>query len=103
MGGRSRSMYLFIRKVMRHCSNYRGMPLLSTTNKILINFLLSRSTPLYYKKSRIKLSTLSCLEIRMQDEAILQRFITVSLKGWSSLNISEHLKKSKFKKKLRAD
>jgi len=45
MSGSSRSLYTFIRRAIRHCSNYRGMPLLSTTNKILFNFPLSRSTP----------------------------------------------------------
>ena len=44
MSGSSRSLCLFIRRAIRHCSNYRGMPFLSTTNKILFNFLLSRST-----------------------------------------------------------
>jgi hypothetical protein len=45
MGGSSRSLYLSIRRVIRHCSNYRGMPLLSNINKILFKFLLSRTTP----------------------------------------------------------
>jgi len=45
MGGSSRSLYTFIRRLIRHYSNYRGMPLLSTSNKILLNFLLSRSMP----------------------------------------------------------
>ena len=35
--GSSRSLYLFIRRGIWHCSNYRAMPLLSTTNKILLN------------------------------------------------------------------
>ena len=40
-----RSIYIFIRRVIRHCTNYRGIPILSTTNKILFNVRLSRSTP----------------------------------------------------------
>ena len=36
--------YLSIRRVM-YCSNYRGISLLSTTNKMLSNILLSRQTP----------------------------------------------------------
>jgi hypothetical protein len=45
MSGSSRSLYLFIRRVIRHPSNYRSVPHLSTTNKILFKLLLSRSTP----------------------------------------------------------
>jgi hypothetical protein len=41
---RSRSLYLSIRRVM-YCSNYTGISLLSTTNKMLSNILLSRLTP----------------------------------------------------------
>jgi len=45
MVGNSRSLYLFIRRAIRNRSNYRGMPLLSTSNKILFKFILSRSAP----------------------------------------------------------
>jgi len=37
----------------------------------------------------MKLSTWSCLKIRMQDEVIIYRLIIASLKGWKSSNIWE--------------
>jgi hypothetical protein len=37
----------------------------------------------------MKLSTWSCLEIKMQDEITIERLITVPLKVWNSSNISE--------------
>jgi hypothetical protein len=43
--GRSQSLYQFIRRVIKHCSNYCGISLLSSTYKILSNILLSRLTP----------------------------------------------------------
>jgi len=43
--GRSRSLYLSIRRVIKHCSNYRCISLLSATYKILSNILLSNLTP----------------------------------------------------------
>jgi hypothetical protein len=39
--GRSPSMYLFIRRVIKQTSNYRGISVLLTTYKILSNILLS--------------------------------------------------------------
>jgi hypothetical protein len=45
MGGSSKSLYLLMRRVIKYCGDYRGMPLMSTANKILFNVLLSRSTP----------------------------------------------------------
>jgi hypothetical protein len=39
----------------------------------------------------IKLSTWSCLEIRMQDEITVLRVIIVPSKGWKSSNIWEQL------------
>ena len=51
----------------------------------------------------IKLSTWSCLEIRMQDEVTIYRLILVLLKGGDSLNIWEQQIKILFGKKLRAD
>ena len=44
MIGNSRSLPIY-KKVISNCSNYRGITLLSTTNNILFNFLLSISTP----------------------------------------------------------
>jgi hypothetical protein len=38
--GRSQSLCLFIRRVIKHCNNYRGTSLLSTTYKILSNIFL---------------------------------------------------------------
>jgi len=43
--GRIRLLYLFKRRAIRDCSNYRGVLVLSTTYKILSNILLSRLTP----------------------------------------------------------
>ena len=34
-----------------------------------------------------KISTWSCLQIRMQDKVIIQRLIIVPLRGWNSSNI----------------
>ena len=39
----------------------------------------------------IKLSTWSCLEIRMQDEFTVRRWIIAPSRGWKSLNIWEQL------------
>jgi len=39
----------------------------------------------------IKLSTWSCLEIRMQDEFRVRGLIIVPLRGWKGLNIWEQL------------
>jgi len=44
--GRSRSLYLFVSSVIKHCSIYRGILVLSTVYKILSNIiLLSRLSP----------------------------------------------------------
>jgi len=53
----------------------------------------------------IKLSTWSCLEIRMQDEVTELRLIIVPLKGWKNSNVCEQTYQIKiiFRKKLRAD
>jgi hypothetical protein len=42
--GRNLLLYLFIKRVINHCSNYRGISLLPTTYKILSNILLSKLT-----------------------------------------------------------
>ena len=41
----SQSLYIFIRRAIKHCSNYRGISLLSATYKILSNTLLSKLIP----------------------------------------------------------
>jgi len=38
-------LYLFLKKVIKHCRNYRGISLLLTTYKSLTNILVSRLTP----------------------------------------------------------
>ena len=38
-----------------------------------------------------KLSTWSCVEIRLQDDITIQRLIIVPLKGWNSSDIREQL------------
>ena len=43
--GRSRSLYLFLRRVIKHCSNYIGISLLPNMYKMLSNILLSRLAP----------------------------------------------------------
>ena len=43
--GRSRSLYLYIRRTIKQTSSYSGISLLTTTYKILSNILLSRLTP----------------------------------------------------------
>jgi hypothetical protein len=45
MSGRSRSLDLFLRRVIKHCSNYTGISLLPNVYKILSNILLPRLTP----------------------------------------------------------
>ena len=52
-----------------------------------------------------KLSTWSCLEIRMQDEVTIWRLMINPLKGWKSSNIWEKHQQIKIllRKKLRAD
>jgi len=53
----------------------------------------------------MKLSRRSSIEIRMQDEVIVQNVIIVLVKGWKSSNIWEKLQQIKIlsRKKLRAD
>jgi len=43
--GRNRSLYLFKRRAIKHCSKHRSTSLLSTRCKILSIILMSRLTP----------------------------------------------------------
>ena len=43
--GRIRWLYLFVSRAIKHCSDYRGISLLSAVYKIVSKILLSRLTP----------------------------------------------------------
>ena len=50
--GRSQSLYLFLKRVIKHCSNYTGITLLPNMYEILSNILLPRLTPYAEKMIR---------------------------------------------------
>ena len=45
LSGRNQSLYLFLRRVIKHCSNYTGVSLLPNMYNILSNIMLSRLAP----------------------------------------------------------